>query len=1066
MRYLLTIWLAFLSTALFSQEGMWLDSLSLRYMTYLSEKRLAEGSKGLFTLQSLVNDLQSRRTDPLARDLYVAASLELSVLLYNETLYESAYQQLKELRDFSMDEFDKAECRPLFLECAIQTASHRLTAFDARSFETIQDILCDIEKMPESIEYKNDIEYLKSNSYYSEGVRLGKAGEYKNAIENIEIALPYFESRDIEELSYAKFNLSMLLHNDYQYQKSFDYGFQAYTEMCRIGKSVSSAELLFYLMQTAIDFANEEYITKVNVEIDKLYHDGEQNPEMYFWLNSAKGNCSFLLHADNEMAMRWFLRNETFVEQQGESCKPTLAIHHYADIASVYANIGDSENCIQSLTKLLNLLNAEPADQVDMNRLVMCLSSLSFLHRESGCFDLSDYYTQQADSLCTQNPTLWNSFWMSQLAHLFPITVKTYEDKKSVNAKLESVIKIGCKCLEQIQDSEYQSHRFQILQTLQLFGFFVGREDVVMKVYPELKQMVQTRCKSPSFALVQAHLLLGAAEAFKGDMTEAKRDLQQCIIGMRTLLRKASIYYNENNKLKLIENLTGILPLIYYVIDVVDDNKKNVKGSENFALEIGLDTSILIKSYLLNSTLTLWRFLEKKGTPEDLELYRRIQAEYARSMSQRDDEVRFESETSIARWEDVLLMRAASSGLESSTHNMDFQWIKQNLNENEYLLDFAAVQTLLRGNQYVMYFVDTSMPYPMLFPLFSEAGLEEAKVITAEQFYDSSSMNRLLELVWSPIQPFVKPGSTIYYIPTHRFFQIDPSSWVMSDGSLLGDHYNFVRLSSVSQLTARKHTLRFGEKEGDRAVLIGGLNYDMTDEERMAEIMMPERKYDYRRGIRGNSTLKSLPETEKEAKHIEAILRKEGGEVELWTGTSGTAESFFSLDKNAPRLLHIATHGFYFLPSEAKEQPFFSGLQNAMALSGLTFAGANAAWTGKTYPDGVHSGIVTAADISVMDLTGLELVVLSACQTGEGSTSGEGIYGLQRAFKMAGAETLILSLWPVSDKITRLFMESFYANLTSPQFKGDKYRAFQSTKRQIRSQYPDPYYWAAFVMID
>ena len=94
------------------------------------------------------------------------------------------------------------------------------------------------------------------------------------------------------------------------------------------------------------------------------------------------------------------------------------------------------------------------------------------------------------------------------------------------------------------------------------------------------------------------------------------------------------------------------------------------------------------------------------------------------------------------------------------------------------------------------------------------------------------------------------------------------------------------------------------------------------------------------------------------------------------------------------------------------------------------------------------------------------MVVLSACQSGQGKATSEGLYGLQRAFKKAGVGTMVMALWSVSDKVTTEFMTAFYEQLASKQCQWNKRKAFEKTKSIIRDKYPDPFHWAAFVMLD
>ena len=112
-------------------------------------------------------------------------------------------------------------------------------------------------------------------------------------------------------------------------------------------------------------------------------------------------------------------------------------------------------------------------------------------------------------------------------------------------------------------------------------------------------------------------------------------------------------------------------------------------------------------------------------------------------------------------------------------------------------------------------------------------------------------------------------------------------------------------------------------------------------------------------------------------------------------------------------------------------------------------------------------GILTSLEISHLDLFGTNLVVLSACQTGLGDVTSEGVYGLQRGFKKAGAKTILMSLDKVDDEATRILMVEFYKNLMSGKTKHQSLRDAQKYLRQVENgKYNDPKYWASFIMLD
>jgi CHAT domain-containing protein len=198
--------------------------------------------------------------------------------------------------------------------------------------------------------------------------------------------------------------------------------------------------------------------------------------------------------------------------------------------------------------------------------------------------------------------------------------------------------------------------------------------------------------------------------------------------------------------------------------------------------------------------------------------------------------------------------------------------------------------------------------------------------------------------------------------------------------------------------------------------------------------------------------LASLPGTQAEVDSVARLLGRKGWEVQEYSGREATEEKI--KDSYKPRVMLLSTHGFFYADTTPGSNPLLR--------SGLLLSGA-----AKTLREGRsgegEDGILTAYEAMNLNLDNTELVVLSACETGLGDIrNGEGVYGLQRAFQVAGARNLIMSLWKVNDEVTRELMVAFFKNWTNGM---KKRAAFLKAQKEIQKKYPDPYYWGAFVMV-
>ena len=364
---------------------------------------------------------------------------------------------------------------------------------------------------------------------------------------------------------------------------------------------------------------------------------------------------------------------------------------------------------------------------------------------------------------------------------------------------------------------------------------------------------------------------------------------------------------------------------------------------------------------------------------------------------------------------------------------------------------------------------------PKLIPLCSEYDLEnlmDAYTPMGQNEIDSLyafSNKTLYHMIWEKIEPYIPVGSTVYYSPTGYISKINLSA-VSNGYNRMAELYDFHEVSTTAIINEVK---QYAGMDYLNAALYGDINY-YEDVDLMAEKAKKYSMYSSGELLTSRSlsrgTWDLLSGTKEEVGTIAEMLRGKNINVYMLTRNDANEESFKAFDANAPALIHIATHGFYFPPEEDVTSSFFNGLHSytqkdySMLYSGLLFAGGNNAWTGNEIDEGVEDGILTADEISRLDLSATKLIVLSACNTGLGDIDNvDGVFGLQRGLKRAGAKTVLMSLWKVPDEETNDLMRMFYKELlngNTPQ------QSLKSAQKQMMAGGKTPYYWASFILLD
>lgn len=594
--------------------------------------------------------------------------------------------------------------------------------------------------------------------------------------------------------------------------------------------------------------------------------------------------------------------------------------------------------------------------------------------------------------------------------------------------------------------------------------FMLKRYDDAYATFSEYVETSRNKYGETSGTYSQALFTLANIEGARGNINEAdslfRMSMNCLLVNMKQLWRYSTPSQREQFWMETLNNLSGMAAFAV-----------KCGNFDSELTETCYNALLFSKSLLLETEKSVVDIIRKEGTNDDIANYRNLLAVNNRLLVLRNNyeynKLEIDSLTIQQRELEQQLSHKCQSYNEYETYlDINYEKVRNSLADHEVVVDFSDYQTEDSVRQYAAYIYDKDKSHPLLVKCFDQQQLDS--LLDGMQNYTlynyEQLQNRASKLIWNPIEASIAKGSTVYYIPSGVMHGIALEALPLSDGTTLGQHYDFVRLTSAREIVNAHHSSKINRT----ATLYGGLQYSL-DPQKMEEESKAYEKSDLAGLVRseyGVSGFKDLRNTKDEVKKIEKTLVDNGFSVKAYLGSKGNAESFVALDGKAPSIVHIATHGFYYTPDEAKDKDFLRGYTDAMSLSGLVFAGGNAAWLGKKNVDGVLGGVLTAKDIANLDFKGTDLLVLSACKTGQGKVTAEGVFGLQRAFKKAGVGTIIMSLWNVDDKVTSEFMVAFYGRLTDKANNWNKRKAFEQTKEIIRKEHPDPYYWAAFVMLD
>ena len=491
------------------------------------------------------------------------------------------------------------------------------------------------------------------------------------------------------------------------------------------------------------------------------------------------------------------------------------------------------------------------------------------------------------------------------------------------------------------------------------------------------------------------------------------------------------------------------------------------------ANSLAYNTSLFYKGMLLSSEKEFKDAVSSSNDSTLMQLY----DDYARNLSLLEKEyAQISSSSTIDSLKNLIqneeyILSQKITRFNRVCKGTDFSWeeVKQKLGDDDVAIEIVSYKVHDDPNTYYdAYIINNKSEFPKQAYLFNEKWLEDYS-------QQDSIDNALSSWIWGNdiIYEEIKEAKNIYFSPSGILNTIGIEYLPISGGKYINERFNVVRLSSTRELCLSNENKPIMD-----VFLYGGLDYndqiDGTIINKIDSIKLSRSVVD---SIEKRGGFDYLTGSKEEIEQIRKEIIGKGVKCYTYTGSNGTEATFKQLSGHDIDIIHLSTHGMYVPLEEYDTNKKKFGFviddkstnideeDQSLTHSFLVMSGGNMVI--KNMQDKYDDGILTALEVSHLDFSNLDLVVLSACQTALGRIDSEGVYGLQRGFKKAGANTILMSLDKVDDEATKILMVEFYKNLMSGKTKHKSLKDAQRHLRQIENgKYDKPEFWASFIMLD
>ena len=708
--------------------------------------------------------------------------------------------------------------------------------------------------------------------------------------------------------------------------------------------------------------------------------------------------------------------------------------------AMLYQNIGRYDQAERMLLEAIK--TAEEFQSKKSNNHLKLISNLALLYQSTGKFEKAEQ--TYSDLLNQMNKRMGNN--SAEYAHVLNNFAGLYLEMGKED-KVEEYLKQAAAIYKNKFSEEHPAYAKSIADLGNFYRYktrYVEAEPLLVKALGIRERTLGK--EHPRFVDSQEDLAVLHWKAGRAD--EAYPLYQQAMEKSLSFINKYFPPMSEVEKTRYWDLLFPRFQRYYnFAIEASTENPELLTSFYNYHLAtkaLLLSSTNKIKQQIFSSNdeglikdYVTW--LDQKETLARLYSYSKKDLE--------DQKINLDSmERAANAMEKKLSERSDDFAKGYSVESVDYTQLQKSLGETEAIVDIVRVraydQNFTNDARYVALILKKEQAQPIMVVLDNGQQLETRYF----KYYNNVTQGRQaddfsFDQFWGRIDPQVRTKKQLYLSLDGIYNQINLSTLREKEGQYLLAKYDMVLLGNSKDLIALKN--RKATAKTKEAFLLGFPDYGQSKQ------ILP------------------LPGTKVEIEAISRLLKANAYNVKQIMELEASEKNVKAI--KGPAVVHIATHGYFLEDNDSKGTLFGVNMESAgnnpLLRSGLMLAGASQTASGVRQPDleSNDNGVLTAYEAMNLNLEGTELMVLSACETGLGDVrAGEGVYGLQRAFQVAGAETLIMSLWKVDDAATQQLMTNFYTNWIKT---GNKLRAFKQAQQQLMTKYKEPYYWGAFVML-